>query len=98
MEKVEGYLCWSKVATKEKAITDWECQSTIKDKGSRETRGKVKLSKIIIMARESRILNLLAEKHNINSKLFSGDGLQRIYKFMRDSEATRCLWKLWSRI
>ena len=43
------------------------------------------------MARESRILNLLAEKHNINSKLFSGDRLQRIYKFMRDSEATRCL-------
>ena len=43
------------------------------------------------MVRKSRILNLLAEKHNINSKLFSGDGLQRIYKFMRDSEATRCL-------
>ena len=33
----------------------------------------------------------LAEKHNIKSRLYSGDGLERIYQMMGDSRVTRWL-------
>ena len=46
------------------------------------------LSKIINMIRE---LYQLAEQHNIKSRLYSGDRLERIYQMMGDSRVTRWL-------
>ena len=46
------------------------------------------LSKIMNMMRE---LHQLVEQHNIKSKLYSGDGLERIYQMMGDSRVTRWL-------
>ena len=46
------------------------------------------LNKIINMMRE---LYQLPEQHTIKSRLFSGDGLERIYQMMGDSRVTRWL-------
>ena len=46
------------------------------------------LSKIINMMKE---LFQLAEQHNIKSSLYSGDGLERVYKMMGDSRVKRWL-------
>ena len=57
----------------------------MENKGPRKTGG---LSKIINMMRE---LYQLVEQHNIRSRLYSGDALERIYKMMGDSRVTRWL-------
>ena len=44
------------------------------------------LNKIINMMRE---LYQLPEQHTIKSRLYSGDGLERIYQMMGDSRVTR---------
>ena len=46
------------------------------------------LSKIINIMRD---LHQLAEQHNIKSRLYSGNGLERIYQMMSDSQVTRWL-------
>ena len=46
------------------------------------------LSKIISMMRD---LYQLAEQHNIKSRLYSGDRLERIYQMMGDRRVTRWL-------
>ena len=38
-----------------------------------------------------RELYQLVEQHNIRSRLYSGDGLERIYQMMSDSQVTRWL-------
>ena len=37
MEEVKRCLWWSKIATEEKVIADWEYQSAIGNKGPRKT-------------------------------------------------------------
>ena len=57
----------------------------MENKGPRKTGG---LSKIINMIRE---LYQLVEQHNIRSRLYSGDGLEKIYQMIGDSRVTRWL-------
>ena len=57
----------------------------MEDKGPKETGGCF-LSKIINMMSD---LYQLAEQHNINSRLYSSDGLERIYQIIGYSQITR---------
>ena len=57
----------------------------MENKGPRKTGG---LSKIINMMRE---LYQLVEQHNIRSRLYSDDGLEKIYQMIGDSRVTRWL-------
>ena len=57
----------------------------MEDNGPKETGGCF-LSKIINMMSD---LYQLAEQHNINSRLYSSDGLERIYQIIGYSQITR---------
>ena len=86
MDKAEVRILRCKIVVKEENVRNCKINQLWKIQGPEKAVDT--LSKIINFMKD---LEHLAAEHNIQSKLYYGDGLDRIYQLLRDKRVTRWL-------